>query len=260
MAQPNVVREPSMDEILASIRRIIESNDPVPQPGIATGRAEPEGFSGRPANDDMEEVTLTVDERFAADDSEDLYVDPTSIVSNVSRLSGVAPVAREAEVSNTSETPASQPAQMQPRALSLADVAARVRAASERREPAVQEHVVEEAPELAVPSEEPAETVFEARQQPVEHYAPELDTAEELVDEVVPQPVSLLSSSVGEQVARSFESLALAVDDAERRSFDQMAEDMLRPMLQEWLDDNLPKLVERLVREEIERVARGVRR
>ena len=31
-------------------------------------------------------------------------------------------------------------------------------------------------------------------------------------------------------------------------------------LLQEWLDDNLPTLVERLVREEIERVARGPRR
>ena len=29
-------------------------------------------------------------------------------------------------------------------------------------------------------------------------------------------------------------------------------------MLQDWLDNNLPTLVERLVREEIERVARGV--
>jgi len=28
-------------------------------------------------------------------------------------------------------------------------------------------------------------------------------------------------------------------------------------MLQDWLDNNLPTLVERLVREEIERVARG---
>ncbi|TGV63965.1 DUF2497 domain-containing protein, partial [Mesorhizobium sp. M00.F.Ca.ET.149.01.1.1] len=36
-----------------------------------------------------------------------------------------------------------------------------------------------------------------------------------------------------------------------------MAEEMLRPMLQDWLDNNLPTLVERLVREEIERVARG---
>ena len=34
------------------------------------------------------------------------------------------------------------------------------------------------------------------------------------------------------------------------------AEDMMRPMLKNWLDDNLPSLVERLVREEIERVSR----
>ena len=35
--------------------------------------------------------------------------------------------------------------------------------------------------------------------------------------------------------------------------------DGLRPMLKEWLDDNLPGIVERLVRAEIERVARGGR-
>ncbi|MBX4420684.1 DUF2497 domain-containing protein, partial [Mycobacterium tuberculosis] len=31
-------------------------------------------------------------------------------------------------------------------------------------------------------------------------------------------------------------------------------------LLQDWLDNNLPNLVERLVREEIERVARGAKR
>jgi hypothetical protein len=38
-----------------------------------------------------------------------------------------------------------------------------------------------------------------------------------------------------------------------------MARELLRPMLKEWLDDNLPTIVERLVRAEIERVARGPR-
>ena len=71
---------------------------------------------------------------------------------------------------------------------------------------------------------------------------------------------ALVSPAVREQVARSFGDLALAVDSSSRRSFDEIAEDMLRPMLHEWLDDNLPTLVERLVREEIERVARGPRR
>jgi len=33
--------------------------------------------------------------------------------------------------------------------------------------------------------------------------------------------------------------------------------EMLAPLLKTWLDDNLPRLVERLVRTEIERVSRG---
>jgi cell pole-organizing protein PopZ len=35
--------------------------------------------------------------------------------------------------------------------------------------------------------------------------------------------------------------------------------EMLRPMLHDWLEDNLPSLVERLVSEEIQRVSRGRR-
>lgn len=70
----------------------------------------------------------------------------------------------------------------------------------------------------------------------------------------------LISAEAGAQVARSFSELAAVFDGIERRSLEEMASEMLRPMLQEWLDDNLPTLVERLVREEIERVARGSRR
>lgn len=36
-----------------------------------------------------------------------------------------------------------------------------------------------------------------------------------------------------------------------------LTREMLRPMLKTWLDDNLPRIVERLVAAEIERVARG---
>ena len=39
----------------------------------------------------------------------------------------------------------------------------------------------------------------------------------------------------------------------ERRTLEDLVKDMLRPMLKSWLDDNLPALVERLVRAEIER-------
>lgn len=70
----------------------------------------------------------------------------------------------------------------------------------------------------------------------------------------------LLSDRTGELVGASFGELTQAIREGELRSLETMAEEMLRPMLQEWLDDNLPKLVERLVREEIERVARGGKR
>jgi uncharacterized protein len=33
----------------------------------------------------------------------------------------------------------------------------------------------------------------------------------------------------------------------------------MRPMIKNWLDDNLPNIVERLIKAEIERVARGGR-
>jgi cell pole-organizing protein PopZ len=40
---------------------------------------------------------------------------------------------------------------------------------------------------------------------------------------------------------------------------DEMVEEILRPMLKTWLESNLPQMVERMVREEIERVSRGRR-
>ncbi len=54
-----------------------------------------------------------------------------------------------------------------------------------------------------------------------------------------------------------FGQLKEAFISSRQRNFDEMAEEMIRPMLQDWLDNNLPTLVERLVREEIERIAQG---
>ncbi|MBB4001752.1 PopZ family protein [Aurantimonas endophytica] len=70
----------------------------------------------------------------------------------------------------------------------------------------------------------------------------------------------LISQEAGARVAASFEDLARAIREDQMRSVEDAVQEMLRPMLQDWLDDNLPRLVERLVREEIERVATGGRR
>ncbi len=36
--------------------------------------------------------------------------------------------------------------------------------------------------------------------------------------------------------------------------------DVLRPILKEWLDANLPEMVERIVREEVERISQRARK
>ncbi|MFJ6325391.1 MULTISPECIES: PopZ family protein [unclassified Rhizobium] len=299
MAQPNVVREPSMEEILASIRRIIESNEP--------GSVKPMPSTHFAADRD-DDIQLTVDEEFAAADrARAAGQDPRFVAAN-------------------SQVPVAEPESAN-RGLSLADVAARVRAASERNaallsagrelpqprelppamaarlaearvepvvdyplrnmiadvaqpaaeaqpmaeiEPEIAEMMLREA--VAAPQTAAAAQVASPVEAPVFHapepHRPVTEVAEAVLEQPEAslasiQPVSsspLMSEVAGAQVSRSFEELAAIVDGGPRRSLDELAQEMLRPMLQEWLDDNLPTLVERLVREEIERVARGPRR
>jgi cell pole-organizing protein PopZ len=68
---------------------------------------------------------------------------------------------------------------------------------------------------------------------------------------------AIVSADTGRQVHAAFGELNQAFQRSRSMSLEQVAEEMVRPMLQDWLDNNLPTLVERLVREEIERVARG---
>ncbi len=67
----------------------------------------------------------------------------------------------------------------------------------------------------------------------------------------------LLSPQATEAAALSFGALSAGLDVRSAELADGMVRDMLRPMLKQWLDDNLPVIVERLVRDEIQRVARG---
>ncbi|WP_312403215.1 PopZ family protein [Rhizobium sp.] len=289
MAQPNVAREPSMEEILASIRRIIESNDPGSD---AAG---------------LHEASST----FEDDEIEDFDGSSAFVPDVVANDVGLP---RQPEFSVQQETFAA-PAAAE-RSLSLADVAARVRAASARHQdiPMSRSGNVSEVgiplmrDTAPVAIEAPSQTVFSEPSAPViplplpelrpsfddsaikspvapasveavqlpaisapeaiksDHIKPEPFVPTEVRPQVVQSGASiatmagLLSETAGAQVAKSFGELAEVFDGLERRSVEDMAQEMLRPMLQEWLDDNLPTLVERLVREEIERVARGPRR
>ncbi|KQZ01194.1 hypothetical protein ASD45_10260 [Pseudolabrys sp. Root1462] len=69
----------------------------------------------------------------------------------------------------------------------------------------------------------------------------------------------LMSSATRSAVDNAFHSLANTVLGNNARTLEDLVKEMLRPMLKSWLDDNLPGLVERIVRAEIERVSRGGR-
>lgn len=268
MAQPSVSREPSMEEILASIRRIIESNDP--DNGKIGSTSLPPVYDGDDDDAD-DEVHLTVED--------DVYASTEILAANDPGPSPSLSTQRAVISQVEPERPAGK-------SISLADLAARVRSSSERAaeneryqqgeapraESPVMTSRMAELRSSAPPAEMPAAAMTPARVDVGQNEAPMVSEA--VASEQVPTyqeipslPVSqeieqtaLVSVATGEQVARSFGELAEAIDGGQRRSLDEMAEEMLRPMLREWLDDNLPTLVERLVREEIERVARGPRR
>lgn len=219
-------REPSMEEILASIRRIIEDSD-----------------TARPPEDDA----------------------PAGMA--------VAGDAEQGEVEAfRAELDAPSPAKPAP---SMADIQATISGATTPVAPR-QTHTAEIAPfrdDIAPAAVEVDEGIdAPAAFEPTVEAEEEFDSPEAIaVEEKVAQPAffrpapaetlaprsSIISEQAGRQVAAAFEELSEAFAATRKRSFDDMAEEMLRPMLQDWLDNNLPTLVERLVREEIERVARG---
>ena len=67
----------------------------------------------------------------------------------------------------------------------------------------------------------------------------------------------MLSNTTVSAVESAFNALASTVLSNNARTLEDLVKEMLRPMLKSWLDDNLPNMVERIVKAEIERVSRG---
>ena len=75
---------------------------------------------------------------------------------------------------------------------------------------------------------------------------------------IEPAPMQqIISGTTMRAVESAFNSLANTVLSNNARTLEDLVKEMLRPMLKSWLDDNLPGLVERIVKAEIERVSRG---
>jgi len=193
-----------MEEILASIRRIIADDNPdVAKPVAAAAPAAP---PVRPASAPQSPAAHSAP-AMSQDDIDAMLADQAADETDVLDLGQpVSPPRGQESVSGFQQVPAS-------------DVMF-------REEPAY----------------EPA-----APQAPVS-YAPR----ETSVDR-------LLSAETNAAVSAAFGSLATTILSENSRTIEDLVREMLRPMLKAWLDDNLPGLVERMVRAEIERVSRGGR-
>jgi cell pole-organizing protein PopZ len=69
----------------------------------------------------------------------------------------------------------------------------------------------------------------------------------------------LISREANNAVHAAFHALEQTILVNKSRELEDVIRDMLQPMLKIWLDDNLPGMVERLVRVEIEQISRPQR-
>ncbi|WP_333592079.1 DUF2497 domain-containing protein [Brevundimonas sp.] len=194
-------QEPTMEEILASIRRIISEDDapaetaaaPAPEPTPEPAEASPAMMDETPSVQEavaVEEDVLELTDRYEAPEAE-----------HIGDLD-IAPVEAEPEP--------------------------------------LPEVVIDEPVFAAAAAPEPAP-----------YQAPTGD--------------SLVGDSAATSAASAFAGLAASLRQPEPASFsggtgptvDDLARQLLRPMLKEWLDANLPAIVEAQVRKEVERIARS---
>jgi cell pole-organizing protein PopZ len=231
MTQPAKSQEPSMEEILASIRRIIADDDasktaqrPTEAPKAAARPAAPVPRSASP-----EPRAAEIHAEAAADPAAmggaDLE-DQSAEILDLTESMAAPMLGQPAPVSASSFGPG--PAPQFRKIEGYSDVS--FDEAGEK--PAVQRTIEGSDPRFAAEAGEAGERGAGGRAQ-------------------------LLSSATSAAVDSAFNALAQTVLVQNARTLEDLVREMLRPMLKTWLDDNLPGMVERLVRAEIERVARG---
>jgi cell pole-organizing protein PopZ len=246
MTQPAKVQEPSMEEILASIRRIIADDEAKPPP-----TDKPFGVPPAPP---PAAVRL---ERPAAP----LPAPKPPVMNDLPSLKNPAPVAKAAPPPEPAAPPAATNSQDDIDA--LLNGLDEATTPEEIRPPQPNGEVFELTDEMAVPSVTPSQPSFR-RVEPED----DLEFTESVASRTIqraptydplpaPPPAPILSQSTVAAVESAFSTLAHTVLSNNARTLEDLVKEMLRPMLKAWLDDNLPGLVERIVKAEIERVSRG---
>jgi hypothetical protein len=239
-----------MEEILASIRRIIADDEAKPPPAEAT---KPAPAPAAPAPKPQAMADIPPSKVAAAKPAAEKPVPPPAAKP--------APAA-DAGPNNQDDIDALLAG------LDTATAAPEVRAPEPEPEPDVLELTDEMAmdpePTPAPPPPsfrrvEPRDDLEFAeapppRPTPAPSYAPvDFDAPS------MPPQQPILAQSTVSAVESAFNSLAHTVLSSNARTLEDLVKEMLRPMLKSWLDDNLPGLVERIVKAEIERVSRGGR-
>ena len=225
MSSTNTQHEPTMEEILASIRRIIADDDatksgsPAAEPPIPAPRPAPPPPRILP---DPVPPALHVSEEPAEAEVVDAFNEAAKEESS-DILDLTESMARPAFEPAPPPAPPPKPPQAAPGPASL------------------QFRKIEALSEVSFDESEP-------KQAPPRGDPAALRSASES---------GLLSRETTAAVDSAFNALAQTVLVQNARTLEDLVREMLRPMLKSWLDDNLPGMVERLVRAEIERVARG---
>ncbi len=236
-------QEPSMEEILASIRRIIADEDTAPKEKVtpAPEPAEDETIS----EEDLDKLFASADKVEESEDEEDV-------------LDLTEDLAEDAE---PADEPSLVEGLVEASDVTFAEDAGEPESdsAPDDFEPAP-EPEPEPAPVVVAPPPPKREPVFVAPPAPAPEPPPVRPApvfAAAPAPEPTPEPRPLLSESTEGLVANAFNDLALTVLNRNARTLEDLVQEMLRPMLKSWLDQNLPTMVERMVRAEIERVTRG---
>jgi uncharacterized protein len=264
MTQPAKVQEPSMEEILASIRRIIADDEAKPpaggeKPPTAAAPAKPE----KPA-------PLPPPAKAAAPP----VIAPATNDARPPAVPAPRPVVAKAPPPPPPPPP--PPAEPAPAASNNQDDIDELlngldeATTPEEIRPSLPDgEVFELTDEMVLP--EPPQPSFQKVDPPDDLEFTEVAAAKSVRRQrafeppplesspAAPPPQQILSRSTVSAVESAFNTLANTVLSNNARTLEDLVKEMLRPMLKSWLDDNLPGLVERIVKLEIERVSRGGR-
>lgn len=254
MTQPAKVTEPSMEEILASIRRIIADDEAKPPPAEAAKPAPAPAAAPAPKPQTMADIPPSkvapakpAAEKPAPPPAAKPTAPPPAADAGPNNQDDIdALLAGLDEATPAPEIRAPEP-EPEPDVLELTDEMA-MDPEPTPAPPPPSFHRVEPRDDLEFAETPPP------RPTPASSYAPvDFDTPP------LPPQQPILAQSTVSAVESAFNSLAHTVLSSNARTLEDLVKEMLRPMLKSWLDDNLPGLVERIVKAEIERVSRGGR-